>query len=440
MQQSANCEEEDKRKCKFRIVTPELAEIIVDVREYFEREKKLQKQVNVCRVTERTAECLGISRQLVSKVCKKVQCGEEFPVVEKQDRDMEVPESIIPHIRKVIMGMYQQKKHVTLDTLLLQLKNKLSTRQTKWKWSRTTLYKLLTSRMNYNYTEKKSHYESLKENVVIAEQRVKYIKQVKAYRDEGRAIFYQDETWVTKNMTPLRAWLDENREGAPSLPQGKGQRTIICNIGNEDGFVEQARLIYRGKKALKNSDYHTEMNSEVFQKWMENNVFGAVPAGSVIVLDRATYHMKLTEDSKPAPSNFTKENFANWLLARKIKAKKYKSVEDFLKLKQVELAAICKKHEPKPKYEIVEMAKKHNLKILYLPVAHPELNPIEMIWAMLKEEVKKKNTKYSLADVEKFANEFFDTYDESEWKKCIDHVKKIEDEYLEVADEIPVAL
>ena len=49
----------------------------------------------------------------------------------------------------------------------------------------------------------------------------------------------------------------------------------------------------------------------MLQKWIENNVFGAVPAVSVIVLDRATYHMKLTEDSKPASSNFTKEGFAN---------------------------------------------------------------------------------------------------------------------------------
>ena len=98
LQQSANCEEEDKRKCKFRIVTPELAEIIVDIYKYFERKKKLQKQVNICRVAERTAKCLGILQQLVSKVCKKVQCGKKFPGVEKQDRDMEVPKSIIPHI------------------------------------------------------------------------------------------------------------------------------------------------------------------------------------------------------------------------------------------------------------------------------------------------------------------------------------------------------
>ena len=75
---------------------------------------------------------------------------------------------------------------------------------------------------------------------------------------------------------------------------------------------------------------------------------------------------------------------------------------------------MCSKHKPKPRYEVVELAKKHKMKILYLPVAHPELNPIEMIWSMMKDYIKKRNVNYSLTDVEKFANEFFDTYDESE--------------------------
>ena len=44
--------------------------------------------------------------------------------------------------------------------------------------------------MNYSYTDKKSHYESIREDVAIAEQRDKYNKQVKAYRNEERAIYY----------------------------------------------------------------------------------------------------------------------------------------------------------------------------------------------------------------------------------------------------------
>ena len=58
-------------------------------------------------------------------------------------------------------------------------------------------------------------------------------------------------------------------KGPPQLPQGKGERSIVCHIGCEHGFVEQARLINRGNKALKDSDYHTEMNWDVFGHWME---------------------------------------------------------------------------------------------------------------------------------------------------------------------------
>ena len=91
------------------------------------------------------------------------------------------------------------------------------------------------------------------------------MKQIKAYREQGKTIYYQDEAWVNENMTPLKTWLDKNRGGGgPKLPQEKGSRSIICHIGSQNGFLEDARLIYRGKNALQNSDYHTEMNSKVF--------------------------------------------------------------------------------------------------------------------------------------------------------------------------------
>ena len=52
---------------------------------------------------------------------------------------------------------------------------------------------------------------------------------------------------------------------------------------------------------------------------------------------------------------------------------------------------------------------------------------------------EEKNVNYSLANVENYANEkFFNSFEEAKWAKCIEHVKKIEEEYLEVADDIPV--
>ena len=121
-------------------------------------------------------------------------------------------------------------------------------------------------------------------------------------------------------------------------------------------------------------------------------------------------------------------------------AKNLRTVEEYLELKRVELAALCKKHKPKPQYEISKLAARHKLKILFLPVSHPELNPIEMVWARMKDYIKKRNVNLSLTDVEKYANEFFDSFDANEWVKYIDHVKKVEEKYLSAADDIEIAI
>lgn len=89
---------------------------------------------------------------------------------------------------------------------------------------------------------------------------------------------------------------------------------------------------------------------------------------------------------------------------------------------------------------IAEIAAKYNLKILFLPVAHPELNPIEMIWSQLKHYLKKKNVNYKLAELENHAEEFFSTFDNLKWKKCVEHVMKIGNEFLEIADDLPLAM
>ena len=61
-----------------------------------------------------------------------------------------------------------------------------------------------------------------------------------------------------------------------------------------------------------------------------------------------------------------------------------KTVEDYLKLTRVELAALCKKHKPKSVYEVQLLAKKYKMKVLFLPIGHPELNPIKWFGQDLK--------------------------------------------------------
>ena len=150
-------------------------------------------------------------------------------------------------------------------------------------------------------------------------------------------------------MTTLKAWIDDNdTAGAPSMPQGKGEKSIVTHVGNENGFLEGAQLIYRGNKALKNSDNHSEMNAEVFQHWLQEKVFPKLPTNSVLVIDRATYHTVLTDETKPASSKLNKLELAQWIQKRKILVKMhvnsrmctYKTLNSLMELTKVELSAI----------------------------------------------------------------------------------------------------
>ena len=75
------------------------------------------------------------------------------------------------------------------------------------------------------------------------------------------------------------------------------------------------------------------MNWDVFEHWMEEKVFPVIPPNSVFVVDRATYHTGLTDESKPASSKFTKIEFAKWLVDYKVHFKKLRTADDFVTLK-----------------------------------------------------------------------------------------------------------
>ena len=154
-----NSHSEDKRNCttanleykkrKHQIVTPDLAEAIVDVRAFFENEKQQNKRIAVNRVVERTAQALQVLASTVVKVTKKVNGGEGFKVHDTRHHDMAVPEKMVLVVQATIMQMYKEKIHVTLDSLLLKLKSQVATRQSAWHWARATLHRFLTNKMSF---------------------------------------------------------------------------------------------------------------------------------------------------------------------------------------------------------------------------------------------------------------------------------------------------
>ncbi|KAF1315129.1 putative retroelement, partial [Globisporangium splendens] len=175
------------------------------------------------------------------------------------------------------------------------------------------------------------------------------------------------------------------------------------------------------------SNYHTETNSGVFLDWMEKRVFPTVPPNSVLVIDRASYHRTLTPDSQPVKANWKNAELIDWLVIKNVRG---------LVTRRTQAYKICKENVPKPIYEVSVLAQQHGCDVIFLPVGHPELNPIELVWSRLKGFIAQRNVNFSLQEVEKLAHEFIDTFDAAAWAKYVEHCVKVEDEYLSAADYI----
>ena len=70
--------------------------------------------------------------------------------------------------------------------------------------------------------------------------------------------------------------------------------------------------------------------------------------------------------------------------------------------------------------------------LVRLPIGHSELNAIELIWALVKTEVAKKNTTFKISDVFNLANEALNNVTSQKWSNAIRHTRKIEKAFCEV--------
>lgn len=95
---------------------------------------------------------------------------------------------------------------------------------------------------------------------------------------------------------------------------GEGVRYIILHAGSEDGFVENASLIFKAGYNL--GDYHNSMNSDNFEKWFEHQLIPNLEEPSLIIMDNAPYHSRLVE--KIPNQSWTKGSLIEWLQHRQI--------------------------------------------------------------------------------------------------------------------------
>jgi len=328
-------------------------------------------------------------------------------------------------VRLHVHSFWLNKTIPTLDKILTAVNND----ETLPEISRTNLYRMLKF-MDFVYTKRSRNSALLEKDEIILWRR-RYLADIRKYREEGRHIYYLDETWVNAGDCTSKTWIDKTIKSPRDAflrglttgsqnPSGKGKRLIVLHIGSEEGFVPGGLLCFESKKT---TDYHEEMNGDVFYNWMEN-VLPLLKDNCVIVMDNAPYHSMKKEK---IPNTSTKKaDILKWL------QDKGEVIDRPMVI--TELLDIVKRIKPQhDKYLIDELAQTHNKKVLRLPPYHCELNPIELAWANVKDHVKKNNTSYKLNDVKTLLLEGIERVDANNmWRNFVKHTMEEEEKFYNI--------
>ncbi|CAB3250905.1 unnamed protein product [Arctia plantaginis] len=277
-------------------------------------------------------------------------------------------------IRNKINEFYIVRKQVpTLRSLLVELKESI-----EFGGCRETLRRILLAN-GYVFKKNKNERSLLIERYDIAAWRHRFLRTIASKRAEGKPIIYLDETYVHKTYKPKKCWQGPSTSGiVENISSGK--RYIIVHAGSEKGPVPNSLLVFSTKSKM--ADYHHDMNSTNFNKWLQEKLMPNLNEPCVIVMDNASYHSVII--NKAPTSQNRKLEIQNWLTLNGISFETYNS--------KAELLCLVKQNTPEPIYEADELLSLNGHEVLRLPPYHCDLNaiPIPKCYRTHMESSKKK--------------------------------------------------
>ena len=408
-------------RAKGKPLTFEEKSFIVTLKDYFDRNKKDfgSKDTSVQMVADALEVGLGTVNRIMSAYNKDPKSLHEVP--QPKGRPIHsIDTSQQEIVRAYIRSANAEGIHITLETIRDYLQENLSNK-TDELFHISTLARAL-DRWGFEFG-KGTRTQHLKEKDYVIAARHRYLRKMKNNRlnnsDENtiRPEIYLDETYVNKNHSNDFTWYSSDDGPWIQKPSGKGERLIIINAITKNGWVKNAKLVF--KSTRKTGDYHGQMDGELFQKWFSEKLIPNIPDNSNIILDNASYHNILSESSAPIALS-SKERIFKWLELNKIACN-----PDCLK---AELIEILNKIAPEPTYIIDEIAQKNGHEIIRTPPYHPELQPIEICWGVLKNEVA-RNCNFTMDNLLIQLENAFEKITKETCINIIKKIRKIEDKF-----------
>jgi transposase len=400
-----------------RPLSPEFKRAIVLVKDYFDRAKgALREQEDSS--TERTAHALGVGLATVKRVMADSKRSPAGLIQEESIRRGRPPrvlsDSLQTITREYVRQANREGSHLTLEMLSEYLKEEGSAPN----FSVRTLGRAL-DRWGFTFG-KGTRSQHLKEKDHVVAARYRYLRAKRRNRKGDNVIrpeVYLDESYVNKNHSNDFIWYWDEDGPWVQKPTGKGERLIIMHAMTKTGWIPTAKLVF--KSTRKTGDYHGQMNHELFSKWFSEQLLPNIPKDSLIIMDNAPYHNVLSPHSAPTAS-CKKAEIRAWLMKNHIPVR-----EDCLK---AELVEILEKVAPAPTYALDELASAHGHEILRTPPYHPELQPIETCWAVVKNQIARKN-KFTMAHLLEQLDDAFGSVTEETCAGLIKKVREVEDKY-----------
>ncbi len=352
--------------------TPEMKQLIVNLKLHFDEEKKIGKSVLTKNATGRVAQGLGIGEATVKRIMAAHKHG--FPAAVEEKAKGKPPYRMSLNLQPVIREYIRQKNLKGQKISAEQIQNHLLQKHAVEIPMSTFLRSL--NRLGFTYGVGKRR-TALKERDYVVLARRRYLRKKIANRnDDGslkRPEVYLDETYINKNHSDQFTWYLEEDGPWVNKPSGKGPRVIVVHAITVNGWVNKAQLVFDANR--RTGDYHGQMNWDNFSKWFETQLLPNIPENSLIILDNAKYHNVFAEGTFPVPAT-RKEALCDWLEKNNIPW-----TTDMLK---PELYELCKRLAPVPEYKLDQIAEAAGHSILRTPQYHPELQPIETCWGVVK--------------------------------------------------------
>ena len=221
----------------------------------------------------------------------------------------------------------------------------------------------------------------LMEILRIAARRYEYLRKIRK-RAEGFLPVFIDETWYDTRDVVKKAWSDNSGRCNVSKFISKGKKIVICHAGSKFGFIPNSLLMCGKSLSKASADYHQDMNSDVFESWLEKQLFPNLPQKCVLIIDNASYHSR---QKVKVPTQATKKaEILEFMMKKNILIPSHVPTRPVLS-ERIKLFQVEKE------YFVDNLIRRHSHEVLRLPPHHCVLNTTELAWSKFKRTVRSEN-------------------------------------------------